>query len=133
VTTKTRKRDLRTRVALATYDHVRRYAAAHGITQYAAAERLVLQGLDATNTSAEADAAVKTALDQLAAKTELLAALTERALHSATAGYVYARHGALTNLDGAQRQTLDQTLTQAVDDANQRQRAKALGGDHDAA
>lgn len=133
MTVKARKRDLRTRVAVATFDQVRRYAAAHGITQYAAAERLVLHGLDATNTTAEADAAVKAALEQLAAKAELLAALIDRSLFGAMVGYAYARHVALGSLDGEQRQALDQAIAQVADGAYQRQRAKALGGHDDAA
>lgn len=133
MTAKTRKRDLRTRVALGTFDQVRRYAAAHGITQYAAAERLVLLGLDAANTTTEADAAVKALLDQLAAKMELLGALADRSLHGATVGYAYARHLALANLDTEQRQALDLAIAQAAEGAYQRQRAKALGDDHGAA
>ena len=132
MTAKSRKRDLRTRVSLTTFDQVRRYSAAHAITQYAAAERLVLQGLDAANATAATDDAMRATLDQLAARVEQLTALVDRSLFGAMMGYAYARHIALANLDAEQRQALDLATTKAAERAHQRQRAKALGGDNDA-
>ena len=130
MTTNIRKRDLRTRVAHATFDQVRRYATAHQITPYAAAERLVVLGLDVIANTTATDAATRQALDHLAGKVDVLAALTDRALFGAMIGYTYARHVAVGSLDATQRQALDQAIAHAAESAYQRQRAKVLGGDH---
>lgn len=133
MTTKSRKRDLRTRVAQSTFEQVRRYAAAHQLTPYAAAERLVLIGLDGDGKANEAQAAITSSLDQLAARMDTLAALTDRALFGAMVAYACIRHATVAGLDTEQRQALEQTIGQAADSAYQRQRAKALGGDHEPA
>jgi hypothetical protein len=133
VTSKIRKRDLRTRVANTVFDQVRRYAAAQQLTIYAATERVVLLGLDAIGNATATDTATRQALDHLAAKVDVLAAMTDRALHGAVVGYAYARHAVVGALDAAQRQVLDQAIAQVAEGAYARQRAKVLGGDHEPA
>jgi predicted GTPase len=129
VTTKARKHDLRTRVARPTYDQVCRFAVAQNLTPYAATERLVLLGLDTLGNTTTTDAETRQALDHLAAKMDLLAGMTDRALFGAMVSYAYARHVATDALDAAQRQTLDQAITQSAEGAYRRQRAKVLGGE----
>ena len=129
MTTKTRKHDLRTRVTQSTLDQVRRYAAAQKLTSYAAAERLVMLGLETLSNATGIDAVIQQTLDCLIAKVDLLSGLTDRTLFSATVAYVYARHVAIDALDGTQRQALDQALTRSAESAYQRQLAK-VGGDH---
>jgi hypothetical protein len=130
---KARKYDLRTRVPQATHDQVRRFAAAHQLTVYAAAERLVLLGLDTLSNATTTDDATRQALAHLTGKVDVLSALTDRALFGAMVAYSYARHTVVSSLDAAQRQALDQSLAQSAEAAHRRQRAKVLGGDHDQA
>jgi len=127
VTTKMRKRDLRTRVTYPTFDRVRVFAAAHQLTTYAAIERLVLLGLDTVNAVATNDAEITHSFSQLLARVELLTALVDRGLFSSVVAFAYARHAALGALEGDARQTLDQALTQNAEGAYLRQRSKALG------
>ena len=127
MTARTRKRDLRTRVTYLIHERVRTYAAAHQLTVYQAAERLVLLGLDSTSaTNSAADDTAHQSLTQLAAKVDVLAALVDRAIFGALVAYAYARYGALDGLTGDARQARDRELLEAGQDAYRRQRNQAL-------
>lgn len=124
---RTRKRDLRTRVTFSVHERVRNYAIAHQLTVYQAAERLVLLGLDAIGGPAKGtDGALLDAVGQLAARFDVLAAFTDRALFGAFVAYSYARHSALDGLTGDARQSRDRALIEAGQEAYQRQRNQAL-------
>jgi hypothetical protein len=129
VTAKTRKFDLRTRVTQPVHDQVRRFAVSRQLTEYAAAEQLVMLGLDTLGNTTTSDAETRHALNHLAAKMDLLSGLVDRTLFGAMIGYTYARHVAVGPLDAMQRQTLDQTIAQSAEGAYRRQRAKVLGGE----
>jgi hypothetical protein len=111
------------------HEQVRVYAVAHGVTVYEATERLVVIGLDGAvkPQKPELDSSLHSMVAQITAKTDLLTALTDRALYTCVLAYAYARHAGLSALDGDQRQTLDNSIVQTAEGAYMRQRAKALG------
>jgi hypothetical protein len=127
VTAKVRKRDLRTRVTYSTFDRVKTFAVANQLTTYAAIERLVLLGLDAGSTATNFEAEIADGIRQLSARIDLITALTDRALFCSVIAFAYARHVAISSLEGDSHQALDHTLTQYADGAYARQRSKALG------
>jgi len=127
VTVRTRKRDLRTRVTYPVHERVRIFAAAQQMTVYQATERLVLLGLDSTGSILKgADRALPDAIEQFAAKLDVLVSLTDRAVFGALVGYAYARAAALDELVGDARLNRDRALLEAGQEAYQRQLNQAM-------
>ena len=128
MTTKARKRDLRTRVTEPTYRAVERYAVAHSLTPYAATERLLMLGINALSHGDEAATRLQSSLDSLDGRLGELAKLTDRTLYSAAIAYAYARHAAISSLPETKRDDLDQGIAADGQAAYRRQRDQALGG-----
>lgn len=127
--TKTRKRDLRTRVPDSVYCDVQRYAQARQLTAYSATEHLIVLGLETLSQEDATSARLQHSLDSVDGRLSTMAQLLDRTLYTAAIGYAYARHVAVDQAPEHQRVSLDEGLAGIGRDAYQRQRALALGGE----
>lgn len=123
-----RRRELHTRVSDPVHAQICRYATAHQLTVYAAAERLILVALDALAATETTDNTVRDTLAQLVAKAEIVSAVADRALYGAMIGYAYARSAALRGAAPDERAERDKELVSAGEAAYRRQLDKITEG-----
>lgn len=124
VITKQRKRDIRTRVPQAVYVRVATFASSKNISNYQAAERLILLGLASTESAPEEK--LFAATESLSARLDEVLKLVDRSAFGAFVSYAYARAAALGQLTGEARDIQDKKLLQIGSEAFNNQINKAF-------